>query len=333
MKNINNTLNSIKERKFVPIYLLMGTEPFFIDQIANALSTHVVEEHAKDFDYTIFYGKETRPEQIIEAAKRFPMMGKKQLIIIREAQYLDSSIESLTPYFEHPQEQTVLVLCYKHKKLDKRKKSYKAIDKKGVIVETKPLYENQAIDWIREQGLHYGINFHPQSLPLLISFLGTDLSKINKELEKLSSRVEKGGEITPVHIEKHIGYSKDFNVFELQKALGKRDLVHSLLIIKYMTSNNKKHPIVLTISGLFSFFQKLLLFHGVSSSSNAATVLGVNPYFLKDYQAAARFYSMKQVAQIIEYIKEADFKSKGLGAQNLSEEELLKELIIKIVIS
>lgn len=309
----------------------MGSEPFFIDQIANELATVVIEESAKDFDYTVLYGKEAQPDQIVEIAKRYPMMGTKQLIIIREAQHLGSSIDSLTPYFESPQEHTILVLCYKYKKLDKRKKSYKTIDKKGVIVDTKPLYESQAIDWIKARGLHYGFNFHPQSLPLLVSFLGTDLSKIDKELEKLSNRVEEGKEITPKEIEEHIGYSKDFNVFELQKSLGKRDLVRSLLIIQYMTSNNKKHPIILTISGLFNFFQKLLLFHGLTSSSNVATILGINPYFIKDYQAAARFYSMKQTAQIIGYIKEADLKSKGVGSKNISEVELLKELIIKIL--
>ena len=333
MKDINQILSSIKKGDYAPVYLLMGTEPFFIDQVTKVLSSHVVEEHARDFDSTIFYGKETLPEQIIETAKRFPMMGSHQLVVVREAQYLDKTIDSLVPYLESPQSQTVLVLCYKHKKLDKRKKSYKAIAKSGVVLETKPLYDNQVADWIKDRGLRYGFNFHPHAPPLLVSFLGTDLSKIDKELEKLSNRVEEGEEITPAIIEKHIGYSKDFNGFELQKSLGKRDLEHSFRIIRYMASNAKKHPITLTITVLFNFFQKLLLFQGLSSPSKAPTVLGVSHYFVKDYEAASRFYSMKQIAKVIGHIKDADLKSKGVGAQNLPTEELLKELVLKIVSS
>ncbi|MDB2325611.1 DNA polymerase III subunit delta [Candidatus Arcticimaribacter forsetii] len=331
MKDINQILSSIKKGDFAPVYLLMGSEPFFIDQVTKVLSTHVVEEHAKDFDSTIFYGKESLPEQIIEIAKRFPMMGTHQLVIVREAQSLDKKFEDLVTYLENPQSQTVLVLCYKLKNLDKRKKTYKAIAKNGVILETKPLYDNQVAAWIKDRGLRYGLNFHPNSTQLIASFLGTDLGKIDKELEKLASRIQQGEEITPALIEKHIGYSKDFNSFELKKSLGKRDLEHSFRIIKYMASNSKKHPVPLTIIVLFNFFQKLLLFHGVSSPSQAQKVLGVSPYFLKDYEASARFYSMKQISKVIEYIKEADLKSKGVGAQNLPMEELLKELVIKIV--
>ena len=326
-------MSSIKKGNFAPIYLLMGTEPFFIDQVTNLLLTHVVEEHARDFDYTILYGKDTIPEQIIETAKRFPMMGSYQLVVVREAQYLDRSMDQLLPYLENPQDQTVVVFCYKHKKLDKRKKSYKSIAKSGVILETKPLYEDQVAIWIKDRGLKYGFNFHPHAIHLLISFLGTDLSKIDKELQKLNNQVASGQEITPSTIEKYTGYSKDFNGFELQKALGKRDLEHSFRIIRYMASNAKKHPITLTITILFNFFQKLLLFQGLTSPAKAPKVLGVSPYFVRDYQSAARFYSMKQIAQIIGYINETDLKSKGVGAQNVSTEELLKELIIKIVTS
>lgn len=326
-------MSSIKKGNYAPIYFLMGTEPFFIDQVTNLLLTHVVEEHARDFDSTIFYGKDTIPDQIIETAKRFPMMGSHQLVVVREAQYLDRSMDQLLPYLENPQAQTVLVLCYKHKKLDKRKKSYKLIAKSGVILETKPLYEDQVATWIKDRGLKYGFNFHPHAIPLLLSFLGTDLGKIDKELQKLNNQVASGQEITPTIIERYIGYSKDFNGFELQNALGKRDIEHSFRIIRYMAYNAKKYPIALTITILFNFFQKLLLFQGLSSPAKAPTVLGVSPYFIKDYQAAARFYSMKQIAQIIGHIKETDLKSKGVGAQNISAEELLKELIIKIVTS
>ncbi len=331
MKDINQILSLIRKGDYAPIYLLMGTEPFFIDQVTKVLSDNVVEEHARDFDSTIFYGKEALPEQIIETAKRFPMMGKHQIVVVREAQYLDKLIENFISYFENPQKQTVLVLCYKYKKLDKRKKSYKTIAKSGVILDTKPLYDYQIPDWIKNRGIHYAINFHPNAIPLITSFLGDDLSKIDKELEKLSSRVEDGEEITPLLIEKHIGYSKDFNSFELQKSLGIRDVEHSFRIVKYMASNSKKHPVTLTITVLFNFFQKLLLFHGLSSKVKAPNVLGVSPFFIKDYESAARFYSMKQITKIISHIKDADLKSKGVGAHNIESEELLKELIVKII--
>ena len=309
----------------------MGTEPFFIDQITAALMGTVVDEMARDFDTTVVYGKETTVDQIVEAAKRFPMMGAHQLIVVKEAQYLDRSIDQLASYCAAPQTQSVLVLCYKHKKLDKRKKVYKSIASNGQILETKPLYDNQVGGWIEQRGKGYGFSFQPQALAMLVAFLGSDLGKIDKELEKLTNTVPSGTEITPEVIEQNIGYSKDFNSFELQNALGQRNLALCYRIVKYMGNNPSQHPFPLTISVVFNFFQKLFMFHGIKNPADAPRVLGVSPYFVKDYQAAAQKYSMRQTAKVLQLLKEYDLKSKGVGASNLPLEELMKEMVLKIV--
>lgn len=309
----------------------MGTEPFFIDQITAALMGTVVDQMARDFDTTVVYGKETTVDQIVEAAKRFPMMGAHQLIVVKEAQYLDRSIDQLASYCAAPQPQSVLVLCYKHKKLDKRKKVYKTIASNGQILETKPLYDNQVGGWIEQRGKGYGFSFQPQALAMLVAFLGSDLGKIDKELEKLTNSVPSGTEITPEVIEQNIGYSKDFNSFELQNALGQRNLALCYRIVKYMGNNPSQHPFPLTISVVFNFFQKLFMFHGIKNPADAPRVLGVSPYFVKDYQAAAQKYSMRQTAKVLQLLNEYDLKSKGVGASNLPLEELMKEMVLKIV--
>ncbi len=281
MNETQQILSSIAQKKFAPVYLLMGTEPYFIDQVSNALCETVVEESARDFDLTVLYGKETTVEHILETAKRFPMLGQQQLILVREAQYLDRSIDDLAPYCASPQAQTVLVVCYKHKKIDKRKKLLKNIAANGVVLETKPLYDNQIGPWIEKRAKNYGFSFHPQALAMLVAYLGSNLGKVNKELEKLSLSLAEGTIITIEHIEKHIGYSKDFNSFELQKALGQRNLALSYRIVKYMAGNPSQHPLPLTIGIVFNFFQKLFIFHGLSNPSDAPKVLGVKPFLLK----------------------------------------------------
>lgn len=309
----------------------MGTEPYFIDEISTALMNAVVDESARDFDLTVLYGKETTADQILEAVKRYPMLGQQQLIVVKEAQYLDRTIDALASYCASPQPQTVLVLCYKHKKIDKRKKLLKNIAAHGVVLETKSLFDNQIGPWIENRGKKYGFSFHPQALAMLVAYLGSNLGKVDKELEKLTHSLASGSNVTVEHIEHYIGYSKDFNSFELQKALGKRQLELSYRIVKYMAGNPSQHPLPLTIGVLFNFFQKLFMYHGLNRPADAPKVLGVSPYFVKDYQAAAQKFSMRQVAQVISILKTYDLKSKGLGANNMPMEELLKEMILKIV--
>jgi len=325
----NKILEEIRNKKYFPFYLLTGDEPFFIDKIADFLQNNVVQEKAKSFDLSIVYGKETTVDNILELAKRFPMLSKKHLVIVREAQYLEKSLDAFIPYINNPQKSTILVLCYKEKKFDKRRSFYKALKDKGIIFESKLLYDNQVAIIIKEIVADLNLSINSRSIQVLISFLGNNLNKIKKEIEKLSILIDSKTEITPILIEKHIGYSKDFNVFELQNALGERDLGKAIKIVNFMSNN--KNPIVLTLSLLFSFFQKILLFHCTLDKSSISKVLGISPFFIKNYEAASKLYSIKQLIIILSYLNEADLKTKGVYFNNNNTSEILKELIVKIV--
>jgi len=227
----------------------------------------------------------------------------------------------------------VLVICYKYKKLAKNKKLYKAIAKSGVVFESKKLYENQVSNWIQKvlAGSKYAIE--PKAAQMLVEFLGTDLGKINNELEKLKLIIPSGSQISSHQIEENIGISKDFNNFELRKAIGSRNVVKAHLIINYFAQNPRDNPLVVTISLLFSFFSQVLQYHGLSDKSqrNVASALRINPYFVKDYTEAANNYPMKKVSRTIELLREADVKGKGVGASNLPQGDILKELLVKIM--
>ena len=332
MNEINAIVADIKSGNAKPIYFLMGDEPFYIDWISDYIEENVLDETEKGFNQQIMYGRDVSIEDVVSAAKRYPMMAEKQVIIVKEAQELSRSIEKLVSYAENVQPTTVLVFNYKYKSLDKRKKLYKAIKKSGVLFESKKLYENEVSDWIRRvlSGKQYKID--PKAAQMLVEFLGTDLSKISNELKKLMLILPKETIITDAHIEENIGISKDFNNFELLKAIGEKNVLKANRIINYFIENPKNNPIVMTISLLNNFFTKLLLFHGLQNKSKDAVSksLGVSFYFVDDYFLAARNYNMRKVAQVIGILRDADIKSKGVGA-NQTQEDILKELIFKIL--
>ena len=278
------------------------------------------------------YGRDVTIEDIVSNAKRFPMMAEKQVVLVKEAQDLSRTIEKLVSYAENPQPSTVLVVNYKYKTLDKRKKLFKAVQKTGVVFESKKLYENQVADWIRKvlNGKNY--QMEPKAAQMLVEFLGTNLGKINNELEKLMLILPAETIINPTHIEENIGISKDFNNFELRKAIGNRAIVKANRIVNYFANNPKNNPLVMTISLLSSYFTQLFLYHGLQdkSKANVAKKLGVSPYFVNDYVTAAKNYPMRKVSQIIALLRDADVKSKGVGAQ-ISYKDLLKELLFKIM--
>jgi DNA polymerase-3 subunit delta len=333
MEAVKQIVSNIRAGNTKPIYFLMGEEPYYIDAIADYIAQHVLAEEEKGFNQMVLYGRDVRVDDIISHAKRFPMMAEKQVVIVKEAQELSRSIEKLESYAAQPQPSTVLVLCYKYKTLDKRKKLYKTIQKHGELFESKKLYDNQVPDWIRKvlAGKQYKIT--PKAAEMLVEFLGTDLGKINNELQKLQLVLPKGSEITPLHVEANIGISKDFNNFELRKAIGERQVVKANRIINYFAQNPKDNPTVVTISLLFNFFSQLLTYHALADKSqfSAAKALKVNPYFVKEYQLAARNYPMKKVSQVIALLRDADMKSKGVGATNLSQGDLLKEVVFKVL--
>ncbi|WP_378188270.1 DNA polymerase III subunit delta [Aquimarina sp. W85] len=332
MDEVKKIVSDIKSGVIKPIYFLMGEEPYYIDRISEYINNNILAEEEKGFNQMVLYGRDVTVEDIVSNAKRYPMMAERQVVIVKEAQDLSRTIEKLASYAENPQPTTVLVLCYKYKKIDKRKKLYKTIAKSGVIFESKKLYENQVADWIKKvlAGAKYAID--PKASQMLVEFLGTDLGKINNELDKLKLILPVGSQITPDHIEQNIGISKDFNNFELRKAIGSRNVLKAYRIINYFAQNPKDNPLVVTISLLYSYFSQVLQYHGLSDKSprGVASALKINPYFVKDYTEAAHNYPMKKVSGIINLLRESDVKSKGVGAVSLSQGDILKELLVKI---
>ncbi len=333
MDEVKSILTAIKKGETKPVYFLMGEEPYFIDQISNYIEDNVLREDEKGFNQMVLYGRDVSVDDIVGNAKRFPMMAEKQVIIVKEAQDLSRTIEQLTGYVENPQPTTVLVICYKYKKLDKRKKLHKAVSKNGLIYESKRLYENQIATWIKNTLQARNFQIAPKAAQMLVEFLGTDLGKIDNELQKLRLICAEGTNITPEIIEENIGISKDFNNFELRKAIGIKDDVKAHRIINYFSQNPKDNPMVMTVSLLFSFFSQLQQYHALEdrSKSNVAKVLKVNPYFVSDYSTAAKNYSMKKVSRAISHLRDADVKSKGVGAANVPQGDLLKELLVKVM--
>ncbi|AVR45797.1 DNA polymerase III subunit delta [Christiangramia fulva] len=333
MDEVRQIVANIQKREIKPIYFLMGEEPYYIDKISEFISENILAEEEKGFNQMTLYGRDTSVDEIVSNAKRFPMMADYQVLVVKEAQDLSRSIENLADYAENPMPTTVLVVCYKYKKIDKRKKLYKAVSKSGVIFESKTLYENQVGDWISKTLKSRGYAVSPKASQMLVEFLGTDLGKIDNELNKLQLICEKGTTITPEIIEENIGISKDFNNFELRKAIGLRDTQKAHRIVNYFAQNPKDNPIVVTISLLFGYFSQLLQYHGLPDKSKASVSkqLKISPYFVSDYVVAARNYSMKKASRAISLLQEADVKSKGVGAGNISQGDLLKELLVKIM--
>jgi DNA polymerase-3 subunit delta len=334
MEEVKQIVNNIRNGNICPIYFLMGDEPYYIDKIAQFISDNILTEEEKGFNQMVLYGKETSLEQVLANAKRYPMMSERQVVIVKEAQHLSRNIEELSSYAENPQTSTVLVFCYKYKKLDKRKKLHKTLLGNGsVIFDSKKLYENQVSDWIRLTLKQKGYAISHKASVLLVEYLGTDLSRINNELEKLQLVLPKNTEINPDLIEKHIGISKDYNNFELKKAIGEKNIVKATRIINYFAQNPKDNPFVVTVSLLHNFFTQLLQYHGLTDHSpkNVASALRINPYFVGEFQIASKNYPMKRVSSIIAYLREMDLKGKGVGAYNISQADLLKELLVKII--
>jgi DNA polymerase-3 subunit delta len=332
MDEVKQIVADIRNGNIKPIYFLFGEEPYYIDKISQFIEKNVLTEEEKGFNQMVLYGKEASIDEIVGNAKRYPMMAERQVVIVKEAQELSRTIEQLVDYAENPQPTTVLVVCYKYKKLDKRKKLYKSVSKHGVLFESKKLYENKVSEWLRKVLHGKGFSISHKAAIVLVEYLGTDLSRISKELDKLTLVLPKESQITPADIEEHIGISKDYNNFELKKAIGERNVLKATRIVNYFAQNPKDNPFVLTVSLLHNFFSQLLQYHGLNDHSpkNVASALRVNPYFVGEYQIAAKNYPMKKVSSIISHLREMDLKGKGVGATAIPQADLLKELMVKI---
>lgn len=332
MNEVKNIIANIKKGIIAPIYFLMGEEPYFIDVVANYLEKHLLEEDQKGFDQLVLYGQDVTVPTIIDYARRFPMMAERQLIIIKEAQNLRATIEQLVPYVENPTASTVLVFCYKYEKLDARKKLLKTLKNRGcVVMETKKLYEYQVIgnflpDVIKKKHL----SIQPKAIQMLVDFLGDDLSRIENEVNKLALIVPANTEVTPDIIEENIGISKEFNNYELKSAFATNDKVKIARIIKHFAENPKDNPLVVTLTVLYGFFQKLLIYHSLTDVSDKNVMAATKATFfdVKDLHSAAQHYPMKKVSAIMAGLREIDVKSKGVGAASTTPTDLLKELMM-----
>lgn len=324
---------SIRNKDFHPVYLLMGEEAYYIDLLSDYIQNNILNEMEREFNQTIVYGKDTDMLSVINAAKRYPMMSPYQVVIVKEAQHI-KSWDDLSFYLQNPLKSTLLVFCYKHGVPDKRKKWVQDVAKNGVVFESNKLRDYEIAAWISRYAKEKNIQLNEKAQIMLSEFLGTDLSKIVNELDKLLLVLPPdSNEITPQLIERNIGISKDFNVFELQVALINRDVLKANRIVKYFAENKKANPLVLVLGQLFNFFSNLMLYHYLSDKSQMAVAgeLKINPYFVKDYQKASQVYNAWKTMNIISCIRETDARSKGVGSVNSDDGDLLKELMFKIM--
>jgi len=330
-------MTGLKNRQYHPVYFLTGEEPYFIDAISDYIVENVLSENERTFNQSILYGRDTSVYSVLDAAKRFPMMSSYQVVIVKEAQNL-KEIDKLQFYLDRPLKSSILVICYKDKS-DKRYKIFKNLDKNKDIVflESKKLYDNQVQIWINSYLNERGFSIAPVATALLTECIGTELNKIVNELNKLVITLPPDEKkITIEHIEKNIGISKEYNVFELNKAIGEKNIMKANFIINHFSKNPKpkENETVDVVRSLYSnFFIKLLKYHYLNdkSQSSVASAIGVNPFFVKEYESASRKYSALKIVQIISILREYDLKAKGVGNTSTSDGDLLKELVYKIL--
>lgn len=329
----NQILENLKKKIYHPVYVLMGDEPYFIDKISDYIAQNVLDEGERSFNQTILYGKDATADTVLTVAKRFPMMAAQQVVILKEAQNMKNLEDDLLSYVSNPLSTTILVICYKYKSIDKRKKFLKEVSKKGVVFESKKIYDNQLAPWIQNYCKSKNYQVQPQAVAMLADYLGTEISKVANELDKLMILLPAGSTITPADIEKNIGISKDFNVFELQNALGKREVLKANRIINYFGANPNQNPIQKTIATLFMYFSRLLKMQLAKDKSKDSLVktLGIHPFFFSEYQLASRNYPTPKVVQVISILREYDMKSKGIGNVSSSQADLQREMIYKIL--
>ena len=325
-------ISDIHQKKYAPIYFLMGEEPYFIDVISDTIEEEVLDESEKAFNQIVVYGRDVDIDTVATHAKSFSMMGGYMVVIVKEAQDL-KNIEDFEKYIDVIPPTTILVFDYKYKKLDKRRALAKKIDKVGVLFESKKLYDRDIPGWIQTYLSEKGYAITPKAMQMLTDFLGTDLHKVRNELDKLIIAMPKSKKIDDADVERNIGISKDYNVFELQNALGRRDVMRANQIVNYFGDNGKDNPLLVTAISLYGYFTKILKVHYATdpSQSALAAALGVNPYFVRDYQAAARNYSIGDCVKCIAVLREFDLKSKGYNSGETSEKDLYREMIFKLL--
>ena len=326
----------ITDKKFKPVYVLMGEEPYFIDVITDYMEEHILDEASKAFCQTIVYGRDVTMRDVLSLAKGFPMMGDKQVVIVKESQDMKEwkKAEELAPleaYLHNPTPSTILVFTYKNKTLDKRTKLYKSIDKNGLVFDSVKIKDYKLAEWIEKYVVQRGYKIQHSAAQLLADYLGTDLSKVVNAINKLAIILPSGSQITSQHIEDNIGISKDYNVFELIKALNQKDILKSNRIIAYFEANPKANPIQMVIPMLYRHFSQLAAYLSMADKSQAAKEIGISPYALNDFKDAGKNYDARKAEKVIGYLRSVDKKSKGVDNISVEDGELMKELVFKIL--
>lgn len=325
-------LNNLSKKIYAPVYLLCGEEPYYIDLISDAIEDSVLNEYEKEFNQTVLYGRDSDYSKVVEHAKRYPMMASHQVVIVKEAQDM-RSIDELVSYVDKPLNSTILVLCYKHKKYDKRKSLAKLVDKKGVYFESGKIYADKVAAWVSDYVLSKDYKVTPKAAILLGDFLGTDLSKVANEINKLFISLPKGSTIDEKIIEQNIGISKDYNFFEFQDAMASRNIEKANRIVNYFNSNPKENPLVKIVILLFSFYSKAVVCASLpdKSPSSISAALGIVPFLTKDYVKVLNNYSFEKLTSVISILREFDLKSKGVDIGSTSSTDLMSEMVFRIL--
>lgn len=331
-------LKRLKENEYAPIYFLSGAEVFYIDEITEYIEINALPESQKGFNQIILYGKDVAIQDIINNAKRFPMMSDRQVVIVKEAQEiydfnLQAGQEALMNYFQNPLPSTILVFAYKNKSLDKRKTFFKTVEKHAVVVESKKLYDSQIPDWVLQFISGKGHDIELNAAQILVDYIGNNLERLSNEINKILINYSEKTTITPGIVQKYVGISKDYNAFELQRAIAVKDIIKANQIVHYFGANTRTNPIIPVIALIFNLFSKLLIIHQSpdKNRNKLAQLTGVNLYFINEYIHASHNYPLGKVIQNIHYIREADLRSKGVGVGSIKEGEILKELVYKLL--
>jgi len=321
-----------KKKIYKPIYWLEGDEEYFINEVMDFAEHQLLPEEERAFNLTVFYGKDADWAAVVNACRRYPMFAERQVVLLKEAQQM-RDISKLEPYIQQPLSSTVFVVSYKDKKVDGRSKLAKLLKDAGVLLSTKKMYDNQLPEWVTELCQSKGLTISPKAMSLLIDHIGNDLTRIKSEIEKIQINLGSRKSIHEDDVENFVGISKEFNVYELQAALVKKDLSRAIRIIQYFESNPKAAPIQLVLPALYGFFSKVYMIFGLNSADEktAAAALGVSPFFVKDYLQASRNYGFAGTEKALLLLHQYNLKSVGVGVVNTMDGELMKELVVKLV--
>src|SRR6266498_3094277 len=328
----NTIISDWKRKLYKPVYWLEGEEEYFIDKVMNYAESHILPESETGFNLTVFYGKDAEWPSVINSCRRYPMFAERQVVLLKEAQQM-RDIEKLEAYIENPLGSTIFVVSYKEKKVDGRTRLAKLLKEKGVVLTTKKLYDNQLPEWTEELVQAKDHTISQKALMLLVDHIGNDLSRIENEVDKILINLSDRKTITEEDVEKYVGVSKDFNVFELQAALATKNLPKTIQIIQYFEANPKVAPIQLILPSLYSFFSKVFMIYGLNTSDEkiVAASLSINSFFIKDYLKATTIYSYPDLKKLILLLSDYNLKSIGIKNSGTPDASLLKEMVVKMI--